>query len=150
MVQSDFPSGDMQAKYFKITVTDPKTMASEQGDTQPKPARTPPRMDPEYPLKIGAAYYPLESRRAGEQGRCIVTVTVLSDGRLRDVELQQSTGYPRLDQACLEAFAGGRLIPATENGVPIDKSIPLPLVWRVTQVLPETVGSPPTDQAAGR
>jgi TonB family protein len=145
MVQSVFPSGDMRAKYFKITVTDAKTMPSEQGDTQPKPAHTSPRMDPEHPLKIGAAYYPLESRRARERGRCIVTVTVLSDGRLRDVEIQQSTGYPRLDQACLEAFAGGRLIPATENGVPIDTTISLPVVWRVTQVLPETVRSPPTD-----
>jgi TonB family protein len=145
MVQSVFPSGDMRIKYFKMTVTDPKTMPSEQGDAQLKPAHTSPRVDPEQPPKIGAEYYPLESLRAREQGRCVVTVTVLSDGRLRDVEIQQSTGYPRLDQACLEAFAGGRLIPATENGVPIDTTISLPVVWRVTQVLPEIVGSPPAD-----
>ena len=143
MVQSVFPSGDMRAKYFKITVTDPMATPSEQGDAPSKQARTAPRMDPENPLKVGAEYYPPESLRAREQGRCVVTVTVLSDGRLRDAELQQSTGYPRLDQACVEAFAGGRLIPATENGIPIDTTISLPVVWRVTQVQPETGGWPP-------
>jgi len=141
MVRSVFPSGDMRAKYFKITVADPQTKSSEHADVQPKPAHTSPRMDPEHPLKIGAEYYPLESRRAREQGRCVVQVTVLSDGRLRDVEIEQSSGYRRLDQACLEAFAGAQLIPATENGAPIDATISVPVVWRVTQVRPEDAGS---------
>jgi TonB family protein len=147
IVKSVFASGAMQANHFKITVADPTAMPIEQGGAQPKPAHTSARMDFDHPLKIGADYYPLESRRAREQGRCVVTVTVLSDGRLRDVELQQSTGYPRLDQACLEGFAGGHLIPATENGVPIDATISIPVVWTLTQVLPENVGSLPADIA---
>jgi protein TonB len=92
-------------------------------------SRTNPRMDPTHPLKIGRGYYPPESLRAKEQGRCIVRVTVGADGWLKDASIEQSTGYPRLDQACLDAVAGGHLIPATENGMRVEKTISLPIVW---------------------
>ena len=45
-------------------------------------ARTASRMDPKHPLKIGEEYYPDASKRAGEEGRCIVTMTVSADGRI--------------------------------------------------------------------
>src|SRR5580704_14230202 len=41
----------------------------------PKPG-TPIRMDPKHPLKIGEDYYPDASKRANEEGRCIVLMTV--------------------------------------------------------------------------
>jgi TonB family protein len=91
--------------------------------------RTNPRMDPTHPLKIGRAYYPLESLRAKEQGRCVVRVTVGADGWLKDASIEQSTGYPTLDRACLDAVAGGHLIPATENGMRVEQTISLPIVW---------------------
>jgi hypothetical protein len=31
----------------------------------------------------------------------------------------------------LDAVAGGHLIPATVNGVPVEKTIALPLVWHL-------------------
>ena len=39
------------------------------------------RMDPKHPLKIGEDYYPDASKRANEEGRCIVLMTVSADGR---------------------------------------------------------------------
>ncbi len=45
----------------------------------PKPG-TPIRMDPKHPLKIGEDYYPDASKRANEEGRCIVLMTVAADG----------------------------------------------------------------------
>ena len=47
------------------------------------PPRSPARrsgMDPKHPLKIGEDYYPDASKRANEEGRCIVLMTV-SRGR---------------------------------------------------------------------
>lgn len=98
----------------------------------PGPSHRQPRMDPTHPLKIGRRYYPVESLRAKEQGRCIVGVTVTADGSLKDASVEQSTGYQRLDQACLEAVAGGHLLPATEDGKPVEWRIHLPMVWSLT------------------
>jgi TonB family protein len=120
------------------TVTLRRSAAEEAAVVANEPSESPPsspaaqthtRMDPEHPLRIGERYYPPESLKAREQGRCIVSVTVGADGWIKDARIQQSTGYARLDQACLDAVAGGHLIPATQNGMPIKKSIALPIVW---------------------
>jgi TonB family protein len=54
-------------------------------------------------------FYPLEARLAHEQGVCTVKMTVFADGHIDGVSVIRSTGYPDLDQACVEAFAGGHL-----------------------------------------
>jgi protein TonB len=97
----------------------------------PRPG-TPPRMDPRHPLKIGEDYYPDASKRANEEGRCVVTVTVAVDGRITNEAIQTSSGFPRLDEACLKGVHGQRLLPATEDGKPIEKTVSLPIVWKLT------------------
>jgi TonB family protein len=64
-------------------------------------------------------------------GQCLMQVTVMANGRFKDVHILHSSGYPRLDKACVDAFDGGRFIPATENGVAIEKTISFPVVWRL-------------------
>jgi protein TonB len=97
----------------------------------PKPG-TPPRMDPRHPLKIGEDYYPDASKRANEEGRCTVLITVAADGRITNESIQTSSGFPRLDEACLKGVHGQRLVPATEDGKPVEKTIALPIVWKLT------------------
>ena len=89
-------------------------------------------MDPKHPLRIGEAYYPDASRRANEMGRCLVRVTVASDGRIIAAAIQSSTGFDRLDQACLNAVRGQRMLPATEGRKTIDSSILIPIVWNLS------------------
>jgi TonB family protein len=60
-----------------------------------------------HPIHLGEQYYPPESRRLGEQGTCLVKITVTAEGEIRDVTLTKSTGYPRLDQACVDGFKAG-------------------------------------------
>jgi protein TonB len=98
----------------------------------PKPG-TPPRMDPKHPLKIGEEWYPDASKRANEEGRCIVQMTVAADGRVAAETLQQSSGFPRLDEACLKAVHGQRMLPATEEGKPVEKTVSIPIVWKLTK-----------------
>jgi periplasmic protein TonB len=95
------------------------------------PSTTPVRMDPKHPLKIGLLYYPDAAKRAHEEGRCIVLITVSVEGRITAAYLQTSGGYPRLDQACLKAVADQRMLPATENGRPIEKTLSIPIVWKL-------------------
>ena len=95
----------------------------------PSVVRTPLKLDPAYPPRLGDAYYPAESKRLDEEGRCIVNVTVQADGTTRDVSLVQSTGYSRLDEACLHALFPGKFIPATENGKPVEITVQIPIDW---------------------
>jgi TonB family protein len=95
-------------------------------------ASTPVRMDPRHPLRIGEDYYPDASKRANEEGRCIVEVTVAPDGHIATEAVQASTGFPRLDEACLRAVHGQRMFPATENGTPIQATVAIPIVWTLT------------------
>lgn len=88
-------------------------------------------MDPNYPLKIGHDYYPDASLKAKEEGRCIVKVRVSSEGIITDESIETSTGFPLLDEACLNAFKGQRLIPATENGIPVEKVVSIPVIWKL-------------------
>jgi periplasmic protein TonB len=97
----------------------------------PKPG-TPIRMDPKHPLKIGEDYYPDASKRANEEGRCIVLMTVSADGRITNESIQTSSGFPRLDEACLKGVHGQRMMPATEEGKPVEKTVSIPIVWKLT------------------
>jgi protein TonB len=89
-------------------------------------------MDPKHPLKIGEEYYPDASKRANEEGRCIVQVTVSADGRITGETIQQSSGFPRLDDACLKGVHGQRMKPATEDGKAVETTASLPIVWKLT------------------
>jgi periplasmic protein TonB len=95
--------------------------------------RTQIAMDPKHPLKIGEEYYPDASKRAGEEGRCIVTITVAADGRITNAAIQTSSGFPRLDEACLKGVKDQRVKPATEDGKPVETTIGLPIVWKLTK-----------------
>ncbi|MDP9065840.1 MAG: energy transducer TonB [Pseudomonadota bacterium] len=90
------------------------------------------KIDPKHPLKIGEEYYPDASKRANEEGRCIVQVTVSVDGHISNETIQTSSGHPRLDEACLKGVHGQRVIPATEDGKPVEKTVSIPIVWKLT------------------
>jgi protein TonB len=106
---------------------------AQPADTQsgaPLPrAATAVAIDPKHPLKIGAEYYPDGAVRASEQGKCVVQITVGVDGRVNQASIQTSTGYRRLDDACLNAVRGARLLPATQDGKPVEKTAVMPIVW---------------------
>jgi len=125
---------DIQAPLAETTaitqVTHTVTPAPVPVAAAPRPG-TPPRMDPKHPLKIGDEWYPDASRRANEEGRCVVTVTVSADGRITNESLQSSSGFPRLDEACLKAVHGLRMLPATEDGKPVEKTVSLPIAWKL-------------------
>ena len=62
--------------------------------------------------------YPALSRRLGEQGRVLVRVRIEADGRPSQAELQESSGYDRLDQTALQTVMRWRYVPGQRGGVP--------------------------------
>jgi protein TonB len=98
----------------------------------PHPVGTSIKPDPKHPLHIGEEYYPDASKRANEEGRCIVTITVGVDGKISNEAIQTSSGFPRLDEACLKGVHGQRMLAATEEGKPVAKTVTIPIVWKLT------------------
>ena len=97
------------------------------------PTSTSVRMDPSHPLKIGEAHYPAASKRAHEEGTCTVQITVSIEGSISASKLVSSSGHRLLDQVCLKAVAvGQRMLPATYDGKPAEKTLSLPIVWKLT------------------
>ncbi len=60
--------------------------------------------------------YPIDSRRAREQGTVVLNVTVGLDGRVADIGLSRSSGFDRLDRAALAAVRHWRWTPTRQNG----------------------------------
>ena len=78
------------------------------------------------------APYPTMSKRMNEKGTVVVKVLVKSDGTAGDVELKSSSGYPRLDQAWLEAIKNCRFTSSTgSDGKPIDEWFSAPHTFRL-------------------
>ena len=91
--------------------------------------RTLPRLDPEHRFTIHYEFYPPESVIAHEQGKCLVAVFLDRLGLVRAAQLRQSTGFPRLDAACLISVQGQRMLPATLNGKPVGAWVTIPIIW---------------------
>lgn len=82
-----------------------------------------------HPIHLGEQYYPSESRRLGEQGTCLVKITVTAEGEIHDVTLTKSTGYPRLDQACIDGFKDAHMLPAIRDGKAVTLTKEIPINW---------------------
>lgn len=95
----------------------------------PAPVQAAPRQvvitDADWLLQIQPVY-PLASQRLNEQG--VVTIRALIDtqGVPRQVAVHKSSGFPRLDQAAMDAATRSRVKPRTENGVPFQFPVLMP------------------------
>ena len=91
---------------------------------------TPPRTDAAH-LNNPAPQYPALSRRLGEQGRVMLDVYILPDGSVGEIKLNRSSGFPRLDNAALQAVKTWKYVPAKRG----DTAIPFWYVQPVSFVL---------------
>ncbi len=62
--------------------------------------------------------YPAISKRLGEQGKVLLRVLIDADGKPQKVEINQSSGFDRLDRQAQEAVMRWRFVPGKRNGVP--------------------------------
>lgn len=69
-----------------------------------------------------APTYPQRSRRNGEEGTVILRVELNETGAIGSTRIQNSSGFPRLDEAALAAVRTWRCRPAQRNGQPVSSS----------------------------
>ena len=108
-----------------VAVAPPAPPAPPSPPVPPAPV-TPPIFDAAY-LNNPAPAYPMESRRAREEGEVVLMVTVNEQGRATSVRVHQSSGHPRLDRAAAAAVRRWRFVPAQQNGQPRVARVLVPL-----------------------
>jgi protein TonB len=84
------------------------------------------RFDADY-LQNPKPVYPAMSRRLGEEGKVVLRVRVSVQGQPLTVEVNKSSGFPRLDDAARLAVERWRFVPARQGNEPIEASVLVPL-----------------------
>lgn len=75
--------------------------------------------------------YPLEARRARQEGTVILDVQVSADGIPLSVSLAHSSGFPSLDRAAVAAARAWRFEPAQTAGVAIRSRVQVPVRFQL-------------------
>jgi len=113
--------------------------STEQPPPPPEPAAapvqapvavTPPIFNADY-LENPPPGYPLQSRRAGEQGRVMLRVLVNVDGHADEVQIHASSGYRRLDDSARQTVGSWRFVPARRGPVNVPAWVLIPISFRL-------------------
>ena len=75
--------------------------------------------------------YPRASRRAGEAGRVLLRVFIDEQGLPRQVQVNRSSGFARLDEAAIEALRKARFKPCIADGQPVAGWALVPLTFEL-------------------
>jgi TonB family protein len=75
--------------------------------------------------------YPQEARKQGYEGKVLLKVEVLPNGRVGEVKLEKASGYAVLNQSALEAMKHWRFIPAKQGKVPIRSWVNILMTFRL-------------------
>ncbi len=88
------------------------------------------RFDADY-LQNPAPVFPPLSRKLREEGKVHLLVQVSAKGEAENVQLKQSSGFLRLDEAAMNAVRKWRFIPARRGTEAVASSVVVPLVFRL-------------------
>lgn len=103
-------------------VVKPAPSAPQAAPSAPAPVARGPENLGDLSAKMIAAKpprYPMDSRRAHEQGTVVLSVLLSTDGRVSDVSVARSSGFARLDRAALDAVRDWRWSPLMRDGSPV-------------------------------
>jgi len=75
--------------------------------------------------------YPAAAQRLGQEGHVLVLVRVGTDGTALSVEIEESSGYPVLDEAAMEAVRDWTFEPAREDGRAVESLVHVPFRFRL-------------------
>ena len=83
---------------------------------------------PDY-LRNPPPVYPSLSRKAGEEGRVLLFVRVTEVGKVADLQIRQTSGHQRLDQAAINAVRRWRFKAAEQNGRNVSSEVEVPITF---------------------
>ncbi|HYN54090.1 MAG TPA: TonB family protein [Methylotenera sp.] len=104
----------------------PEVVEAPEQKVEPEPVIEPPRFGAAY-LHNPAPDYPPLSRRLGEQGRVLLRVLVSTSGTAENVQVENSSGSNKLDQAAIQAVKKWTFIPAKQSNKAISAYVLVPV-----------------------
>ncbi|CAB3783036.1 energy transducer TonB [Pararobbsia alpina] len=112
--------------------------AEAKPDAAAAPSTAPSHASTGAPLSVAhltcdgeAPAYPMLSKRRGETGTAVIAITVDTQGVVRSASLRTSSGFPRLDDAALQAARARSCQPYVENGTPVVATALLPFAFHL-------------------
>lgn len=110
--------------------------ATPQADAAPAAAPVALDAEPDYRadyLNNPRPPYPMVARRMGYQGRVVLNVEVLAEGRAGQVLLHKSCGYDMLDNAAIQTVKSWRFTPARRLGQPVTQWFLVPIKFSLEE-----------------
>lgn len=106
----------------------PTPIATAPIPSAPQWPMTAARFDADY-LHNPKPSYPAISRRNSEEGKVFLRVRVSAQGTALDVDIKQSSGFARLDEAAREAVGRWRFVPAKRGDEAVESSVVVPITF---------------------
>jgi len=75
--------------------------------------------------------YPRDARRRGEEGKVMLLVDVLPNGRVGEISVESSSGHRLLDAAAVKAVRRWRFAPAKKTGRPVRAQVRIPVEFNL-------------------
>jgi protein TonB len=99
---------------------------------RPAPAAPAPIVPPDFSaaqLNNPKPAFPFLSKRAREEGVVLLKVLVSTEGRAARLQVEESSGFERLDEAALATVRKWRFVPATQAGQPREAWVLVPVTF---------------------
>ena len=75
--------------------------------------------------------YPIAAVSRAEEGAVTLLIHVSTDGLPTRVDVQESSGFPLLDQAAVDAARSWHFLPAVKDGQPVPFDLPFRMVFQL-------------------
>jgi len=95
-----------------------------------EPVAEPPKFDLAY-LNNPAPNYPKAASRMGQEGRVLLDVLVSAEGKVISLRIKRSSGFPRLDEAALNAVRGWKFKPSMRGDTAVEGQATVPIDFKL-------------------
>ncbi len=82
--------------------------------------------------------YPQEARKAGSEGTVVLRITIGASGDVENVKIQESSGFPELDESAAQSVKTWQFDPAKLGDDPISSAVDLPVTFDLEEYQEET------------
>ena len=133
----DIPAVDEAPTPIQVTEVGEEPAALPDPPALPAPPSSP-NVRPR-PIHVPGAWgrYPPESIRAGESGAPTITICISATGAVDSVQVSQSSGYLRLDQAAVGIGREALFRPARREGKPVPVCVPYRIKFKIGNSAPK-------------
>ena len=107
---------------------------SSREEPEPEPEPEPVKVKkPARLIKSERPDYPQEARKAGWEGTVVLRITIGTGGDVENVTIQESSGFPELDESAAQSVKTWQFDPAKLGDDPISSAVDLPVTFDIEE-----------------